>query len=200
MIMTTKNTFKTLIIDGQWNLKRNFYKRKELKGANHKLCGGTFGFLDSTKSVVNKLLPDRVIVAWDGFNAGKLRYNIYKPYKANRNKNWENEKRIIATEGIGITNEKDALDYELLTQKIDIQVYLEEISIRQIEEDYIEADDLIAYYILGCKNPDEHIVVSSSPLSQFEELVSIILRYNTYSHNNTTQGNVKSLQFGFQES
>jgi len=162
---------KTLLIDGQWNLKRNFYKRKELKGANHKLCGGTFGFLDSTKSVVNRLLPDRVIVAWDGFHAGKLRYNVYKPYKANRNKNWENEKRIIATEGKGISNDKDADDFQLLTQKIDIQVYLEEIFVRQIEEDYIEADDLIAAYILGSKNPDEHIYIYSRD-KDFLQLIS----------------------------
>jgi DNA polymerase-1 len=162
---------KTLLIDGQWNLKRNFYKRKELKGANHKLCGGTFGFLDSTKSVVNKLLPDRVIVAWDGFHAGKLRYNVYPPYKANRSKNWENEKRIIATEGNGIVNEKDADDFQLITQKIDIQVYLEEIFVRQIEEDYIEADDLIAAYILGSKNPDEHIYIYSRD-KDFLQLIS----------------------------
>ena len=69
---------KTLLVDGQWNLKRNYYPphRKILKGANGKLCGGTFGFLDSTRSILNKLMPDRVVVAWDGFHAGKMRYNM----------------------------------------------------------------------------------------------------------------------------
>lgn len=162
---------KTLIIDGQWNLKRNFYKRKELKGANHKLCGGTFGFLDSTKSVLNKIMPDRTIVAWDGFLAGKMRYNIYPPYKANRKKNWENEKKIITTEGHDIRSEKDNEDFQILTQKIDTQIYLEELYVRQIEVDYIEADDLIACYILGSNNPDEHIYIFSRD-QDFYQLIS----------------------------
>lgn len=160
---------KILLIDGQWNLKRNFFKRKDLKGANHKLCGGTFGFLDSTKSIINKTMPDRVIVAWDGFHAGKLRYNIYKPYKANREKDWENETRVIATEGIG--NADDAQEFQLLSQKIEVQAYLDELFVRQIEEDYVEADDLIAYYILGSKDPNEKIFIYSRD-QDFLQLVS----------------------------
>jgi len=162
---------KTLLIDGQWNLKRNFYKRRELKGANYKLCGGTFGFLDSTKSVLNKLMPDRTIVAWDGFLAGKMRYNIYPPYKASRKKNWENEKRILTTEGHDIRSEKDNEDFQLITQKIDTQVYLEELYVRQLEVDYVEADDLIACYILGSNNPDEHIYILSRD-QDFYQLIS----------------------------
>lgn len=169
---------KTLIVDGMWNLKRNYFKRKDLMGANHKLCGGTFGFLDSTKSVINKLMPDRVIVAWDGFHAGQFRYEIYKPYKANRNKNWENEKRVMTTEGFGLVdNSKDFQEFQLLSQKIDTQIYLEELYIRQIEEDYIEADDLIACYILGSKDPDEHIYIFSRDQDFFQlisDKVSII--------------------------
>lgn len=160
---------KTLLVDGTWNLKRNFYKRKDLMGANGKLCGGTYGFLDSLKSVINKTLPDRVIVCWDGFHAGKLRYNIYKPYKANREKDWENESRVINTEGIG--NPDDAEKFQLLTQKIEVQTYLEELYIRQIEEKYIEADDLIAYYIKGSADPDEHILIYSRD-QDFFQLVS----------------------------
>ncbi|MEK6829590.1 MAG: hypothetical protein AABY15_05720 [Nanoarchaeota archaeon] len=166
---------KTLLIDGQWNLKRNFFKRKDLIGANHKMCGGTYGFLDSTKSVINRIMPDRVIVAWDGFHAGKLRYNIYKPYKANRKKDWENETRVIATEGIG--NADDAQEFQLLSQKIEVQAYLDELFVRQVEEDYIEADDIIAYYILNSKNPDEHIYIYSRDQDFFQlvsEKVSLI--------------------------
>ena len=168
---------KTILIDGQWNLKRNFFKRKELKGANYKLCGGTFGFLDSTKSIMNKIMPDRVVTAWDGFLAGKMRYNIYPPYKAKRKKNWENEKRILATEGFDIRSEKDNEDLQLITQKIDTQIYLEELFVRQLEVDYVEADDLIAYYILSSDNPDEHIYIYSRDQDFFQlisEKVSII--------------------------
>jgi len=160
---------RTLLVDGTWNLKRNYYKRRELIGANRKLCGGTYGFLDSLKSVINKTLPDRVIVCWDGFHAGKLRYNIYKPYKANRQKNWENETKIISTDGIG--NEDDAEKFQLLSQKIDIQTYLDELFVRQIEEDYIEADDLIASYILGSTDQNEQIIIYSRD-KDFLQLIS----------------------------
>ena len=37
---------KTILIDGQWNLKRNFYKKKNYS-AKGELCGGSFGFLES---------------------------------------------------------------------------------------------------------------------------------------------------------
>lgn len=166
---------KTVLIDGQWNLKRNFFKRKELTNSSHKLCGGTYGFLDSTKSVINRIMPNRVITAWDGFHAGKLRYNIYKPYKAKRKKDWENESKIIATEGIG--NADDKQEFELLSQKIEVQAYLEELFVRQVEEDYIEADDIIAYYILNSKDPNEHIYIYSRDQDFFQlisEKVSII--------------------------
>jgi 5'-3' exonuclease len=162
---------KTLLIDGQWNLKRNFLPphRKNLKGANGKLCGGTFGFLDSTKAVLNKMIPDRVVVAWDGFHAGKMRYNIYKGYKSKREKDWESETRIIATEGIG--SPEDAEKFQLLVQKIEIQTYLDELFVRQMEADYVEADDLIAYYILGSTDPNEHIYIFSRD-QDFYQLIS----------------------------
>lgn len=162
---------RTLLVDGNWNLKRNYLPphRKELTGASGKLCGGTFGFLDSTRAVLNKLMPDRVIVAWDGFHAGKMRYNIYKGYKAKREKDWENETRIIATEGIGSADDADK--FQLLVQKIEVQRYLDELYIRQLEADYVEADDLIACYILGSKDPNEHIYIYSRD-RDFHQLIS----------------------------
>lgn len=150
---------KTLLIDGQWNLKRNFYKRKELKTSTGYLCGGSFGFLDSLKSAMNKTLPDRVVVMWDGFQSGKLRYEIYPPYKSKRKKDWNETEKAIATDGL--YSHQDLEKVEFLKQKISIKNYLEELYVRQLEVDYIEADDLIAQYILRSANDDEEIVVFS---------------------------------------
>lgn len=162
---------RVILVDGAWNLKRNYLPphRKSLKGANGKLCGGTFGFLDSMRAVLNKLMPDRAIVAWDGFHAGKMRYDIYKGYKAKREKDWENETRVIATEGIG--NSDDADKFQLLVQKIEVQRYLDELFVRQMEVDYVEADDLIARYIIGSTDPDEHIYIFSRD-RDFHQLIS----------------------------
>jgi len=185
---------KVILLDGTWNLKRNFFKRKDLLDSNQRLCGGTFGFLDSTKYVINKIIPDRVIVAWDGFHAGKLRYNIYKPYKANREKDWENETRMIATEGI--LNHKDLQDFEVLRQKIEVQTYLDELFIRQLEEDYIEADDLIAYYILANKNPDVHFYIFSRDKDFFQLISDNVSIINPDSYNIITIDNFKE-KFGY---
>lgn len=137
--------------------------------ANFKLCGGTYGFLDSLRAAMNRVMPDRVVVGWDGFLAGKLRYNIYKPYKANRNKNWESEKTILKVSDI--VNYEDKEKFEILSQKIDTQAYLEELFIRQIEEDYVEADDLIASYILNNKDPDVHFYIYCRD-RDFNQLIS----------------------------
>ena len=148
----------TLLIDGQWLLKKNYYKRKS-EEANGEKCGGSYGFIDSLRSVINKTLPDRVVVMWDGFNSGKLRYEIYKPYKANRKKSWDREKSAIITEGMESAEEKEIV--ELLEQKLTIKNFLEELLIRHLEVDLIEADDLIAYYILSSKIPNEEIIIYS---------------------------------------
>jgi DNA polymerase-1 len=150
---------RVLLVDGQWNLKRNFKKRQDLKTSTGYLCGGSFGFIDSLKSAMNRVMPDRVVVMWDGFHSGKLRYEIYPPYKANRDKDWERTQRAVVTDGL--YNPQDLERVELLKQKIQVQNYLDELYVRQVEVDLIEADDLIAQYILRSESDDEEIIVYS---------------------------------------
>jgi len=166
---------RVLLIDGQWNLKRNFYKRRDLKTSTGHLCGGSFGFIDSLRAISQKVLPDRIVVMWDGFHSGKLRYEIYPPYKANRNKDWENTDKAIATDGL--YNPQDLEKVEFLKQKIQIQNYLDELYIRQLEVDLIEADDLIAQYVLRSENDDEEIIIYSRDrdyLQLISDKVSVI--------------------------
>jgi len=148
---------KTLLVDGFLNLKRNHYKRLNIKDNQGNYCGGTFGFLDSLRVAINRVMPDRVVVMWDGFNAGKYRYDFYKPYKANKQKNWELEKQILYGQNYGIPNDNETL--VLFRQKEKIQEYLDELSIRQVQVDYIEADDLIGLYCL--RSPGQEIVIMS---------------------------------------
>jgi len=165
---TNQMSTKTLIVDGQWCLKKNFHKRKNLE-ANGRLCGGSFGFLDSLRSVINKVMPDRIVVMWDGFNSGKLRYEIYKPYKANRKKDWDAEYHAISTDGMESPEDKEKV--EIVIQKSVVNKFLEEFCIRFLEVKYIEADDLIAYYILNSTIPDEEIIIYSRD-KDFPQLIS----------------------------
>jgi DNA polymerase-1 len=166
---------RVLLIDGQWNLKRNFYKRRDLKTSTGHLCGGSFGFIDSLRAISQKVLPDRIVVMWDGFHSGKLRYEIYPPYKANRNKDWEITDKAIATDGL--YNHQDLEKVEFLKQKIQIQNYLDELFIRQVEVDLIEADDLIAQYVLRSESDDDEIIIYSRDrdyLQLISDKVSIV--------------------------
>ncbi len=150
---------KTLLIDGQWLFKRNFKSQPSLKSSNGNLCGGVTGFMLSLKTIINKVLPDRVVIAWDGFHSGKLRYDIYPQYKKSRGKNWDSEDRAIANEGTG--SPEDMEKFEFMKQKILTQNILDEMFIRQIEVDYVEADDLIAQYVLRSEEDDEMIYIFS---------------------------------------
>lgn len=147
-------------------------------------CGGIIGFLFSLKKVINKVLPDRIVIAWDGFNAGKLRYNVYKPYKISRGKDFENENRAIITEGTG--SPEDMERFEIYRQKIALQNILEEMFIRQVEVDYIEADDIIAQYVLKSEDDDEEIFIFSKDkdyLQLMSDKVHIIVSENLYTFN-----------------
>lgn len=154
---------KTLLVDGDWNLKRNFMKRENMfaKGEH---CGGSFGFLESLRSVINKVMPDRVVVMWDGPAGGKMRYEIYPHYKKDRDKNWDEESYYLSESELDYESKRK---YSRLTQKIKVKNYLEELFIRQVEVDTIEADDLIAKYVLT-KNKDETIIIFSSDKDYYQ--------------------------------
>lgn len=167
---------KTLLVDGQWLLKRNFKAQLSLKSSTGNLCGGVVGFLFSLKTIINKVLPDRVVIAWDGFHSGKLRYDIYPQYKSKRkDKKWENEDRILSS-GIA-TTPKEIEKLELYKQKILTQNIMDELFVRQMEVDYIEADDLIAQYVLKSEDDGEQIFIFSRDkdyLQLISDKVSII--------------------------
>ena len=154
---------KTLLIDGDWNLKRNFMKRDAMfaKGEH---CGGSFGFLDSLRSVINKEMPDRTVVMWDGVMGGKMRYEIYPNYKKDRDKSWDEDSYYLSEHEIDYESKRK---YSRLIQKIKVKNYLEELYIRQAEIELVEADDLIAKYILS-KDSNESIVIFSSDKDYYQ--------------------------------
>lgn len=136
-------------------------------------CGGSFGFLESLRSVLNKLFFDRVIVCWDGPRAGLMRYEIFPGYKSNRDKDWSEDAFKMNEAEIDFEAKKK---YSSLLQQIKVKNYLEELYIRQIEVDTIEADDLIAKYVLTAE-PDEEIIIFSADRDYYQlisEQVSVL--------------------------
>lgn len=145
-----------MLIDSEWNIKRNFKKRDKMF-ANSEHCGGSYGALESTRSIINKIMPDRVVCMWDGPMSGIKRKDIFPQYKQKRNKSWDEDSSFMTDADIEYEKKSK---FSLLQQKIKLKNYFEELCIRQLEIDGIEADDLIAQYILN-KRKDEKIIIFS---------------------------------------
>lgn len=128
----------TLLIDGNALFKVGFFGAKNEYNHKGQHIGGLYSFLTILRKILNENLIHRVYVFWDGKFSGKLRYNIYKLYKSGRGKDY-----INGTES----------DHEEMVQKMMIWNYLEELCIRQLQHEFVESDDFIAYY---CKTRDEN--------------------------------------------
>jgi 5'-3' exonuclease len=101
---------------------------------------------------------NKVVVVWDGEGGGIYRYRINNEYKANRkNKEWFKKIEMSDAE---IRKEKEK-DESILKQRIRTQAYIEELFLRQIEVEDIEADDLIAAYCLKHNNIEEIYLFSN---------------------------------------
>ena len=97
--------------------------------------------------MLNENRFDRVYVFWDGTFSGRLRYDIYKDYKSNRDKDFYNE--------------TPPSEIDLYLQKERVISYCEELFIRQYRHEIVEADDSIAYYVKNMSE-DENVVIMSN--------------------------------------
>jgi 5'-3' exonuclease len=143
----------TLLIDGNALFKRGYHGSHDAYNKDGEHVGGIYQFITVLKMLLTKDVFHRVYVMWDGNFSGKLRYNIYKDYKSGRGKNYE--------EG----TEPDDKDEKL--QQFKVKQYLYHLSIRQMEDEVVEADDFIALY---CKQKDDNeditIVTSDRDICQ----------------------------------
>jgi 5'-3' exonuclease len=98
----------------------------------------------------------RVYVFWDGNFSGKLRYEIYNPYKSSRGKDYINGTQPI--------------DEEEVRERRVVMQYLEDLFIRQLRHEVVESDDFIAYYCLN-KKDNEKITICTND-SDMAQLIS----------------------------
>jgi len=137
---------KTLIVDGDSLLKTAYHGAKDLYHKETHI-GGIFQFLTMVRKMLNEYKFDRVYVFWDGTFSGRLRYDIYKDYKSNRDKDFYNE--------------QPPSDLDLYLQKERVISYCEELFIRQYRDQITEADDCIGYYVKNMSE-DEKVVIMSN--------------------------------------
>lgn len=136
-----------LLVDGNSLFKRSILGAKDVYNQNQEHIGGIYQFITVVRKLLDEDLYHKAFVFWDGKLSGQLRFNIYKDYKSNRNKDYINGTHPI--------------DENELLQKMQIKRYLEELFIRQYEDEIVESDDLIAY-ICNNKTKNQKITICTS--------------------------------------
>ena len=172
------NTFNTLLIDGSNLLEVSSRGDDRLSGTG-KPTGGIFQFFLQLKMLLRKGNFRYVYVFWDGNQSGLLRYKLNSDYKANRDKEFEDEEELsdymkaVNAKINGMkqyfSKKKDPAKLAQIKKQKEIFHWqreviidcLEELFVRQCMCDKTEADDFIGYYVTH-KKPNERIVICSN--------------------------------------
>ena len=172
-----QKTFNTLLVDGSNLLEVSSLGDKTLS-SDGKPIGGICQFFLQLRLLLQKGNFRYVYVFWDGKNSGNLRYNLNSEYKANRDKDFEDDnlsdymkevnkkvkfmqnKFFKQQDPIKLA-EKEKHKEIFYWQRDIIMEMLEELFIRQCICDKTEADDFIGYYV-SHKKPNEKIVIVSN--------------------------------------
>lgn len=192
----------TLLVDGNSLLFSSF--ADPMVNCDGVYIGAIFQFLLQLRIQLSKREFDKVFVSFDDTYSGVLRYNIYHPYKQNRDKHYEeygisdymkqyNEnlrsmqhyifnKRKKNGE-LPLKVEKEKSDWEkFIDENFDrcrdrLCLYFNEMGIRWHMDEVCEGDDLIAYY---CKNKkdNEKVLIMSSDMDLCQLLSDDIIVYN----------------------
>ena len=175
----------TLVVDGNVLLKRSHSGAKHLfyKGEH---IGGLYQFYTTLRKLVLEFKVDKIVVMWDGERGGTLRLTHYPEYKGNR---------------------PEYFDESFERQKIKVQVYAEDLFIRQYVHPDCESDDLMAYYCLNKKRNEDVIIYTNDRdlcqmitdevsiyLADKKQLVGIGNYKWHFKHHYTNAGTIKIIE------
>jgi 5'-3' exonuclease len=161
---------RTLLVDSSYLLQRSYHGAKNVHTASFGHIGGLYQFFTTLRMLIKEHMINKVVLIWDGENGGLERYYIDNEYKSNRkNKEWH-KKIEMSDRDIKREEEKDM---SVLKQRMRIQAYAEELYLRQIEVQTIEADDIIAAYCLKYNNKEEIYLYSND--RDFAQLLDLNL-------------------------
>ena len=144
---TVQKIQNTLLVDGNALFKRAFAGAKDEYNYKGEYIGGLYSFLTTIRKLLTEDLYHRVYVFWDGKLSGRLRYELYEPYKSARGKDYKNGTYPI--------------DDEEIRQRGLIWEYLNDLYVRQLIDEVVEGDDFIGYYCL-IKKPNEKITICTN--------------------------------------
>lgn len=190
-------------IDYLYTLVLDMNNIMKISSVNHDMNdkGEEYGIIATALKIVGEILKkkdfDYCIAAYDGVGSGVLRWQIYKDYKANRDKHYElhdpslteydrkmlafqhkcieysKSKRKAANKENDDEREKESFE----RQKLILQNMFEELCIRQYEYENVEGDDIISYYVHN-KRDNEKIVIVSSDKDLTQLISDTVIIYN----------------------
>lgn len=143
---------RILYIDG-YNLFLNQYNVNKAADENREPLGGFVGFLARMGNFASLFMPDKIVVVFDGPDAGLRRRMIHKGYKVKHG----GKKRYAK---IRINDELIEQEDNWVKQLGMLYHFLKETNVTLLSIPNYEADDIIAYLV--DMNPDmEHIICST---------------------------------------
>ena len=206
---------KTIIIDGNYVLHKNFYVFKNFT-KNNLMTGTTFGFLKDIIKLSEKFDTNDFHVTWD---SRSFRKDLNSDYKANRVRDPENNPYqdhdlvIDALDAIGINQykvpemESDDLIYSLSKKFSDVIIYSRDKDLYQCINDNVSViTDIDKEIIIGLNNFEElygfpfnrdNFVLYKSVVGDGSDNVKGILRFrkkDIIEYINTGKMKDKSLQ------
>lgn len=168
----------------------------KMASVDHKMNneGKEYGIILTSLRMMGDILKKKdfnyCIAAFDGEGSGVLRWQLYRDYKANRDKNYENhdpnmteyEKKMRDFQKLVISHSrekalKESEDESFKRQKFILQSILDELCIRQFEFENVEGDDIISNYVKNRKQ-DEKIVIVSSDKDLTQLISDFVIVYN----------------------
>lgn len=157
---------RSLLIDSNYLLKRSINAARDTYTNSFGHIGGLYMFMTVVRKFIKEHKINKTLLFWDGENSGVYRHHIDLNYKANRtSKEWYNKIEMTDAQ---IKREQEK-EESILKQRKRIQAYAEELFLRQIEVDKIEADDLIAEYCM--RNHDKEEIFLHTNDRDFSQLL-----------------------------
>ena len=209
----TAESIYTLLVDGGSLLRQSFKDNRLNNNGIH--YGGVFQFLLQLRMMMQKKDFDYVYVFFDAHDSGILRYQIYPEYKANRDKDYQ-QNSTETSDYMKAYNAKLAQMQNYLYKKKEKKVkeltpqekivkenfdrerdllckYFNELYIRWQMDEKTEGDDLISYYVHH-KLPNEKVVIMSADEDLTQLISDTVCVYNNIKKKFFSTENFKRLK------
>ena len=157
MVFQVKNKDNFIIIDGSSYLYRAFFALPNLKTSSGLHTGAIHGFANMLNRIISEYDPKYLLMVFDA-KGKNFRHSIYDLYKANRN----------------------SMPSELSEQTGPIIDLVKAYGLRVIQEDGVEADDVIASAVKQIKLSKAQTIISSGDKDLAQLVTKNVVLMNSF--------------------